>query len=186
MGWLKQHTLTCHKQVPWSSPNCLQSPSSFFLKNSTYPQLNSSVVQSYRIEEVWQLSFISSHSFSVPCHSDWQCLHWYNCISVLSFCWNAWVSLWVTPMISIKRLFSHSLSALFASFLTCCNVERLRSSPVFEFFFLFAERSLLQFVSFLSHFTISIWEEQSYSFNVLLKNLLRQISNFITCKFYKH
>lgn len=46
----------------------------------------------------------SSHpTSSLPFNSNWQCLCWYNSISISGFCWDGWLSPWVIPMISLSH-----------------------------------------------------------------------------------
>lgn len=64
----------------------------------------------------------------------------------------------------VKWLFRHFLSVLLRiSVLFFCNMDRLRNLQIFKFWFCFALKFLLQFISLLSHFTTSNQEESSHS-----------------------
>lgn len=144
----------------WWSLKHPQRHSSLSLKNSALSQLNSSVVQSCRIQEVQQPSFIPP-SFLCLCSSDWQCLCWYNLISISSFCWDGRLSPWVTlqPLYqtcSVTPSVS-SLEQTFSSLAMWLGWEFSKSSSSGSFL-------LNNCFSVPLHFPTSNWAETNHSF----------------------
>ena len=73
-------------------------------------------VPSYRIQEVPQLSFMTS-CFLCPLSSHWQCICWYNLIF---------------------SLLSDGLGLFWTCFLIFCSMDRRRIFQIFKFWFFFA------------------------------------------------